>query len=176
MIMNTHNSYEWAYQKLNRLTPLPLDCGSLCNQACCQGTEENGMWLFPGEDELFFDEPSFLIQPTGRFFSSGRSLNLLVCSGNCCRELRPLSCRIFPLVPYINSKELVMVDIDPRAKPICPITKEKGQLQPDFVRTVTKVCRELSKEPEVWEFLKMVTEEIEEYRKLGRLFGVERFC
>ena len=169
--MDNQQNYQWAYQKLNRSTPLTLDCGRLCNQACCQGTEENGMWLFPGEEDLLFDEPSFLIQPTERFFASGRSLNWLICQGSCFRELRPLSCRIFPLTPYINEKELVMVDIDPRANPICPLAKGKDQLQPDFVRIVASVCRELGKQAEIWEYFKMVTDEIAEFREIGKMFG-----
>ena len=34
-------------------TPLVRNCGQLCSAACCQGSDTEGMLLFPGEEELY---------------------------------------------------------------------------------------------------------------------------
>lgn len=170
IIMNANETYYRVYRELNRCTPLKFDCGKLCNQACCRGTEENGMWLFPGEEELFEEVTAFKIRPTGRELPGGRTLKWLVCQGVCSRMMRPLSCRIFPLTPFLNDKGFVMVDVDPRAKSICPLAKGKDFLQPEFVRTVAWVCRELAKEPDILEYYRVLTAEIQEYRDVAGIF------
>jgi hypothetical protein len=160
--------YTWAYQQLNRCTPLRYDCGRLCDRICCRG--EDGMWLFPGEEELLRAEPSFTIEPLKWGLSNGRQLYWLTCTGQCHRELRPLSCRIFPLGPYLK-RDLVTVAIDPRAKGLCPLAEGRHRLQREFFRTVGRVCRELAREPELKEFIGIWTEEMEDYHKIRDLFG-----
>jgi hypothetical protein len=48
--MDAVTAYKRAYARLGRLTPIPADCGKLCGKRCCQGGEDDGMILFPGEE------------------------------------------------------------------------------------------------------------------------------
>lgn len=169
-IMNNIILYTEAYKQLNKVTPLKFDCGQLCNKICCQGLEEAGMWLFPGEEELLTREISFEIRPMERQLVSGRFLQWMDCHGKCSREFRPLSCRIFPLAPFLTKKDIITIDIDPRAKRICPLAEGREQLQQEFVRKVGQVCRELAREPEIREFIGVMTQEMEEYQGMVQQF------
>lgn len=47
---------EKALDELEAVTPLkPFNCGRLCSARCCSGDENDGMGLFPGEEELLKD-------------------------------------------------------------------------------------------------------------------------
>lgn len=85
-----------ARKLLGDLTPLKTDCGRLCGGACCQGDEQTGMLLFPGE-ERSFENCDFGHVIPANFSLAGRDVQLFVCSGHCSRESRPLACRLFPL-------------------------------------------------------------------------------
>ncbi|MCL6591693.1 MAG: hypothetical protein K6U80_17285 [Firmicutes bacterium] len=166
--------YTKAYNQFARITPLKFDCGALCKRACCRGLEENsGMWLFPGEEELLMQEPSFKIRPTGLNLKNGRPLQWLICPGECVRIIRPLACRFFPLSPYLNPKGILTAIVDPRSKSLCPLACEPERLQKEFIQTANRVCRQLAREPEILEFIEILTAQIEDYRKLAGLFGQE---
>ena len=115
-------------------------------------------------------EPGFQIRPLERRLSGGRPLYWTSCVGSCDRAKRPLACRIFPLTPYVIHKGIIITEIDPRAKPVCPLAEEHNLLEPDFRRRVGKVCRQLGREPEIREFLEILTREIDEYRRLAEMF------
>lgn len=84
----TNADYSSMYNKIfkimGELTPLTVDCGVLCNGACCKGDEQTGMRLFPHEDSSL----------NVRKIENGE--RLAVCNGSCDRAERPLACRIFP--------------------------------------------------------------------------------
>ena len=49
-----------AAEILERVTPFSgRNCGSLCGAACCKGSDNDGMELFPGESELLAGEKGF---------------------------------------------------------------------------------------------------------------------
>jgi len=50
--MNTAYIYLQLYKLFDDVTPVPVDCGQLCDKACCKG-DDRGMFLFPGEKEVF---------------------------------------------------------------------------------------------------------------------------
>jgi hypothetical protein len=163
--------YRQAYRQLESCTPLRYDCGRLCDRICCRG--EDGMWLFPGEEELLWAVTGFAIQPLeNRRPPDGRELFWLTCQGKCRRERRPLACRIFPLSPYLRKADVMTVVIDPRAHRLCPLAERRQKLRPEFIRVVGRVCRELAREAEIREFIRLWTEEIEDYRKIEELFGI----
>ena len=112
--------YSRAYARLGRLTPITADCGQLCGKQCCQGGEDDGMILFPGETHF---PPSFRI--TDRMIG-GHPVKFAVCPGRCRREIRPLSCRIYPFAPYLDRAGVLSVIPDPRAKMICPLLAESA--------------------------------------------------
>lgn len=130
--MSAYESVLEARNLLEHLTPLKTDCGRLCQGACCQGDEQTGMLLFPGE-ETFYEGCTFArIIPAG-FMLGGRDALLLVCSGTCARENRPLACRLFPLFLKFKEDGVTKLRMDVRAKSVCPLTDYGIRaLDPDF--------------------------------------------
>lgn len=146
--------YTYCYRLLEDVTPLPVDCGALCEAACCQssGDEEMGMYLFPGEEVMYSKcPPNFRIEPSHFVYDDEHALQILFCEPPCDRKMRPLSCRIFPLFPYISPTGELNVISDPRSKGVCPLSQALSvdELDPRFVKRVTKVFRLLSKIPAV---------------------------
>ena len=152
-----------VYKVLDKVTPLKTDCGILCNGECCKGDNITGMVLFPGEEVLYKDDDNFSI-------IDGKNGNkILVCSGKCDRTLRPISCRIFPLVPVIYDEKLYIID-DPRAFGVCPLIRDKIKLNPRFERTVYKAGKILLKNENTTEFLISLTDEISEILSMRENF------
>jgi hypothetical protein len=153
-----------AYMRLGHLTPLKTNCGRLCAEACCQEQEEiTGMYLFPGEAELLSPE-SFNLIPTNIALQSGKKIILAVCNGHCSRAERPLACRIFPLTPYITTEGRLTTIVDPRAMPICPLTRPSGikEIQPQFIQAVEDLTQLLGRHRENRDFLETVSRVIDE--------------
>lgn len=148
------------------LTPLSTDCGRLCAGRCCQPMEgENtGMLLFPGEAAYYDGLPGYRVQQT----PSGP---LLTCPGHCQREGRPLSCRLFPLLPLLRA-DGVRVATDLRAKPVCPLARQgKSGLRQDFVEAVRACGQILCSDERQRCFLQQLTAQQDELRALRRRFG-----
>lgn len=125
--MNTEKIYKEAYRLLENTTPLKVDCGRLCGGICCDdgGIEDAGMYLYYKE-EVMFKNPSFPVRIEKSAFEYGgydKKALILMCEGKCSRAERPLSCRIFPLIPYKKENESLKIIIDPRAKSMCPLAK-----------------------------------------------------
>lgn len=152
-----------AYTRLGNLTPTTDDCGRLCSQACCQAQDEpTGMYLFPGEAELL---PPFLKTIlTSIPLKSGVKIPLAICNGHCRRSDRPLACRIFPLTPYISPEGHLTTIVDPRAIPLCPLTRASRlkTIQAKFIRAVDDVGQMLYAYPETQDFLETVSRIIDE--------------
>lgn len=108
-----------ARELLRDVTPLHVDCGGLCRAACCRPDEDGrgGMLLFPGEETLYVESDCFSVLGDDGVTPGAR---LLVCEGVCDRDERPLSCRLFPLLPAMKDGEIT-VRLDRRAWPVCPI-------------------------------------------------------
>lgn len=133
--MNPLEALIAARELLENVTPLKQDCGRVCGGACCECDEDGqgGMLLFPGE-EAFYD-------PLPEDFTLTRDdavvkeAWLLTCSGQCDRAQRPLSCRLFPLLPTRNG-----VRMDRRAWAVCPLMEwGKAGLSKEFVDAVSQV-------------------------------------
>lgn len=121
-----------AREQLKTLTPLKTDCGRLCAGACCQGDDQTGMLLFPGEEALY--EACAFGRVIGGEFSLGKTkAKLFVCCGTCDRENRPLACRLFPLFLTFKEDGSTKLRMDRRARAVCPLT-DYGikSLDPDF--------------------------------------------
>ncbi|MBQ8313312.1 MAG: hypothetical protein IJX84_08935 [Clostridia bacterium] len=150
------------------LTPLHTDCGRLCAGRCCQPMEgENtGMLLFPGEAAYYENLPGYTVKST----PAGQ---LLTCSGSCHREDRPLSCRLFPLIPVLRP-DGVKVTTDLRAKPVCPLARQgKSALQQEFVAAVRTCGQLLAEDEEQRRFLTKLTAQQDDLRALRHQFGGE---
>ena len=150
------NFYKRIYSALGNLTPLRGDCGRVCNKACCEGDKDgDGMYLFPGEEALYASLPHWAaICETDFEYDTGKFAPLFSCDGVCDRNLRPLSCRIFPLTPYIAKDGELEVIVDPRANGLCPLAALYVEdFEPDFVKAVEEVGRLLITNPETKKFL-----------------------
>ncbi|MBQ7784535.1 MAG: hypothetical protein IJ381_00090 [Clostridia bacterium] len=119
--MSAYDAVREARMLLENLTPLKTDCGRLCQGACCQGDENTGMLLFPGEDAFYVDCGFARILPAG-FKLGGQDALLLVCNGTCDRSNRPLACRLFPLFCKFKEDGMTKLRMDVRAKSVCPLT------------------------------------------------------
>lgn len=148
------------------VTPLSSDCGQVCGGACCRSLpgETTGMLLFPGEEAYYADKPGYSVLPAAQ----GK---LLVCSGRCERDDRPLSCRLFPLLPLLRP-DGVKVATDLRARVVCPLARQgKDALLPEFVEAVRAVGRLLAEDPLQRPFLQLLTDRQDELKALRRQFG-----
>ena len=133
--------YGYLYKKLNLRTPLKTDCGCLCENACCVDTDgvELGMYLFPGEEEMFTGKDNFKVEESELEYGNKKA-KILFCKPYCNRKERPLSCRIFPLFPYITREGDLKVIVDPRGRGVCPLYKmELNDFNSSFVRGVRHI-------------------------------------
>lgn len=117
---------------LENVTPLNGDCGRFCGGACCLPDEDGqgGMLLFPGEEALYREMPQgFAVSPDDSVVPGGR---LITCAGTCERSARPLSCRLFPLLPVPGGAVM-----DQRGWPVCPLMEHgRRGLKNEFVQAV----------------------------------------
>jgi hypothetical protein len=165
--MDRLESLKAAYEILESITPLRKDCGSLCQRACCSSAceeeEETGMYLFPGEEELLAGNADWLSIACLEQTSPG--LYLARCKGTCPRSLRPLACRIFPLTPYLTKDEILLVKMDPRANPVCPLARSlnRHDLRPEFVTAVRKASLLLIGDPSIKAFIAGLSRMLDSY-------------
>ena len=153
-----------CYSLLRKETPLSYDCGKICNGKCCKGDENTGMIIFPGEEE-FLDE-NIKIKET----QSG--VKIAVCNGDCDRNKRPLSCRIYPLFPLMTENGKVKTIIDIRAD--CPLKNGEHKFNKSFARKVKRAGKYLLLNEETksvyLELSEDINEQIELLEKLKKIF------
>ncbi len=142
---------EKAKALLDLATPLNTDCGRYCGAACCRGSKEDGMILFPGEAELYAGIPGFtLLDRDGEA--------ILVCGGSCDRKLRPLACRIFPLV-FRVTEDRAFIALDPLARPVCPLAGSNlSAFSPGFLAAAEGALSVLTADEDLRAFLLRRTE------------------
>lgn len=168
--MNAAYVYLQLYRLFDKSTPVPADCGELCGKACCEG-DDCGMFLFPGEEEVYkllnpdwisIERSDFSYKYNGKTYYTP----IAMCSGECDRYQRPLACRIFPLTPYLSDGHIEII-IDPRAKRLCPLAK--GFYLEDFNRTfiknIEKAFRLLMKNRRFAAFMKEYSSYLDEFRR-----------
>lgn len=166
--------YKNLYKMLEDVTPLEIDCGQLCNGACCAVTDEiTGMYLFPGEDVMFDPLPPWgEIHEIEFTYDNGKYIDLFTCGGKCDRTMRPLSCRIFPLVPYAKRGGKPEIIMDVRGKGMCPLATamKKEDLSPLFIERVTRAMNMCMSVYETREFIYSLSESIDELNTLKEDF------
>lgn len=162
MKRETLSVIEKAKAAIGSLTPLKgHDCGQLCSAACCKGDENTGMYLFPNETTPL------------RTVEVSDGLRLAVCNGRCNREDRPLACMIFPFFPTVDEKGKVYTEIDSRAYSVCPLAVHSEEVIFDkaFQKAVRKAGKQLVKDEECLEFMRFVTEQIDEINEMRDAFS-----
>lgn len=158
--------YSAAAAMLKNETPLKINCGRLCKNACCAVTEEiTGMYLFPREEEMYRPVPLWgRIYGTDFEYKNGRLAKLFTCGGKCDRNRRPLACMIFPLVPYARRGEKMKIIMDPRGRGMCPLARAMSinDLEPSFVKAVHRSMKLLTANSECMEFIYSLSEILDE--------------
>ena len=147
-----------AREKLNSITPLKRDCGRVCGARCCRSCdgEETGMLLFPGEEALYREKAGWEIRDT----ASGL---MVICPGTCAREERPLSCRLFPLLPVVRDGQ-VRAAVDRRAGAVCPLARQGIRaMDPAFTDAVREVGEILAADDGQRRFLETLAEEQDDF-------------
>lgn len=157
--------YKKAYRVLEGSTPLRYDCGMLCSQKCCSGDNDAGMHLYPDEESLLGRKHDFL--EVRKDFFNDTEIFFAVCNGHCSRRYRPLACRIYPLVPYVDEKGRLSIIEDPRARYVCPLVAgiEEIRIERIFVRKVTEVFRLLARDSEINDYISTLSKVLDEYSK-----------
>ena len=158
--MKKENVIKSCYSILRKTTPLDFDCGKICNGKCCKGDDKTGMLLFPGEENL--------IDPNINIIETENGDNLAVCDGNCDRNRRPLSCRIYPMFPLLSEENEVNVIFDLRAD--CPLAKSEYHFDKRFLKAVKRVGKYLLLNDETAEYYKEVSDIQKEYMDLIKKF------
>ena len=170
--MNTAYLYLQLYKLFDTATPIPVDCGELCQKACCGGDSDSGMLLFPGEYAVYkLLEPDWAkIEKTDMTYNyNGKTCRvpILFCNGDCDRYQRPLSCRIFPLTPRLDKNGSLEIVIDPRAKSVCPLAKAFFMEDYDarFVKNIHRAFTLLMKSGQFRAFMKEYTDYLDDFGK-----------
>ncbi len=150
--MNRIEALLAARAALEDVTPLKTDCGRVCGGACCEPDEDGkgGMLLFPGEETIYDPLPEgFSISPAPEIPGA----LLLTCSGRCERKDRPLSCRLFPLLPKEKDGTVRAVR-DRRGYIVCPLLPDGlSAFDPGFRAAVVRAGEILYADPDHWAFL-----------------------
>lgn len=156
------------YRMLRGITPLPYDCGDICGKKCCSSRTGAGVYLFPGEEDLFRQEESWCRigqnhEETRHF--TGRGTILLSCNGRCPRDKRPLACRLFPLAPYLDKSGSLEIRFDKDLLFICPLVRldDISLLNPAFVAGARRVWEELIKDGRTLENLRLYSARVDKH-------------
>ena len=157
------------YKEINRIigdaTPIGVDCGQLCGGACCEGDDETGMYLFPGEEQMYCGDGGWFEIMESDFECGGGCVKLFVCKEPCDRTKRPLGCRIFPLLPYVSASGEFSVILDPRGRGLCPLCiMDTEHLDPEFCKRVEKVGKIMMKFPQTREYLFALSRLADEFK------------
>ncbi len=150
-----------AYEYLNDVTPLNINCGSFCNSKCCKGNDNDGMLLFPGEKVLFDSNKNFVV-----YFDDTYNEFAVRCNGQCNRDERPLACRIFPYMIYKNKNSKTTVAPDIRAIGFCPLLDKKYRINKKFLRALRITSKILNDDVEISLFLEKITEILTDFNSL----------
>ncbi len=159
--MTDREAMELARACVKDVTPLNGDCGKICSAACCQTLDgdDTGMLLFPGEEPFYTEAEGWRIlsSPLGK---------IAVCPGHCERSERPLSCRIFPLIPLLRDGG-IRIAMDRRARAVCPLVQSGlSGVTEVFREAVREAGRLLASSEGGRRCLKLLTEQQDEIKAL----------
>jgi len=150
--------YQKIYEMLDKVSPVPYDCGAGCGSICCRDDSfdkdsEPYIYLLPGEKEyLEYAGADIIIRRERRKehdlpASYGKYVYLACCSGpeSCDRSHRPIQCRSFPLAPhYTEDGELILINCDEELPYVCPLIRDKTVLSDDFKKITLKAWKILA--------------------------------
>ncbi len=177
MIKSTIKKSTFAamYRLLDMVSPIDSDCGLMCGSVCCtepDSGENLGMQLLPGEEKLHDKKDGWLSWQVDEaedmdFPESWKGKVYFVkCGGprECKRKLRPIQCRTYPLMPYINAAGRLTLALNAYEVPYeCPL-KNKGEVVPlnsSFIRATYTVWKRLISDPLIYDLVKMDSDDFD---------------
>ena len=157
---------DMALDELEAATPLkPVYCRRLCSARCCSGDENDGMGLFPGEEELLKDCADYEIKKSEGNFGEP----VLVCRGECDRRKRQLACRIFQLFQLAleNENGTVIVPVPAPRAGMCPLLFAPDRIDRRFYRSVRRAGEYLLRDEDTRRYLLDLSAEIRDIAELA---------
>ena len=153
-VLDMKKEIEEIYERLEKVTPVDFDCGSLCGEA---------LYLLPGEELMYEESDSFDLYYFDRdeieYPPSWDDVVYLVKCRNppkCDRSIRPIQCRTFPLVPHIDENGEFHLILDETEFPYeCPIASQHMKFNDDFLTVTFDVWKKLISNPLVYDFVEM---------------------
>ena len=152
----TAEDFRRVYEILDT-PPLDFDCGTICGKLCCQEYQPGvGMYLLPGEERLFTGREAWLKWSFKRaeeqdFPPDWKGYVAFVeCNSICDRGRRPVQCRTFPLMPYLDKDGKLSVRLDVLNGPLlCPLVRypRKYRLRAEFRRRTLEAWKLLITDP-----------------------------
>lgn len=164
------STYLAIYRLLDRVSPVPFDCGQMCSAACCTCGKEDeslGMYLLPGEHKVYSKEDTWLswsyeyAQDMDFPDSWKGKVYFVRCTNppHCPREKRPMQCRTFPLTPHIDKNgELMLIPNDTELPYYCPLLDNIDELEEDFVQATLTCWKHLIRDPLIYDLVKYDSE------------------
>ena len=160
------------YRLLDRVSPVDYDCGTLCGCTCCTCEDlpedatdfEMGMYLLPGEEKMFTQKEDWLIwkKESALDYEFPDSWNgnvyFIRCKTPpvCPRKSRPLQCRFYPLMPFLDDSDNLYLILSPAYTPYqCPLIEKKMNLNDSFIQATYTVWRRLIQDPLIYDLVKM---------------------
>ena len=155
------------YKLLDRVSPLPFDCGMICGAVCCTVANEApdmGIFLLPGEEKMHSRRASWLTWNTlstdeYEFPDSWHGeVPFVRCKTppHCPREMRPIQCRTFPLTPHLTPEgELVLIYEDAELPYCCPMIEDRADLDRRFIQATYTVWKHLIRDPLIYDWVEM---------------------
>lgn len=161
-------TWQAIYRLLDRVAPVPFDCGMICGAVCCGEPDpedsEMGIYLLPGEHKVFSEEDTWIRWSFQRaeecdFPESWHGkVYFIRCSDppHCPREKRPLQCRTFPVLPHLTETEgLVLIHNDHDLPYCCPLIEDQTDLSGAFLKATFTVWKHLIRDPLIYDLVKM---------------------
>ena len=169
-------TYRAIYRLLDRVSPVPFDCGTICGAACCTavGEEDMGIYLLPGEEKIHDRNDGWLVWNTQSteeydFPESWHGKVFWVRCRNphrCKRAMRPIQCRTFPLAPHLTKDdELILIYNDDDLPYCCPMLEDEAELDPDFVQATLTVWKHLIRDPLIYDMVRDDSAKRGEYKQ-----------
>lgn len=163
-------TYRAIYRLLDRVSPVPFDCGTICGSVCCTSAaeEDMGIYLLPGEEKIHDRNADWLTwhtQSTEEYDfpeSWHGKVNWIRCKEPpfCPRSMRPIQCRTFPLAPHLTEEgELILIWNDTDLPYCCPMIEEETELDEVFIKATLTVWKHLIRDPLIYDLVKMDSEE-----------------
>jgi len=126
-----------------------------------------GIFLLPGEDLVHDRDNPWLewsAEPADEFDfpdSWTDPVWFVKCGGpeKCNREFRPIQCRTFPLMPYLDETGGFHLIWDDTELPYCcPLLEERAELQSEFIDAVSEAWRLLITDPKIRDYVILESE------------------